>query len=190
MPKIRLIILGLALCLFITGAAWAQNGLRADLLVLADSPTPDFTTMEDLINDDADINAADANGETVLMKAARANNDIAVAELLIGWGANLDAVDNNGETALMKAAQYNFNPRMVELIGRLGAKVDLVDNTGETALMKACKYTQNEEVVLMVLLLGADPKITTMRKMALDFAKRNNALKGTETLKILQEMSK
>lgn len=191
MRKLMVILAGILLCLGLAGGqALAQSNLDAELLRLAAVEAVDFDTIESLINEGADINAADESGETVLMKAAKTNVDISVAELLVGWGADINAVDKNYETALMKAAQYNPNPRMVELLGRLGAKVDEVDNQGETALMKACKYTANEEVVTIILLLGADPKITTNRKMALDFAKKNAALKGTETLDILKEMSK
>lgn len=191
MRKLPMILAGALICLGLAvGSVWAQGGLNADLLRLAAAEVADFDTIESIINEGADINAADENGETVLMKAAKANVDISVAELLVGWGADINAVDKNYETALMKAAQYNPNPRMAELLGRLGARVDEVDNHGETALMKACQYTTNEEVVTIILLLGADPKITTNRKMALDFAKKNAALKGTETLDILKEMSK
>ena len=191
MRKFWMIPVGFVFCLLLAAVpVCAQSDMRADLLRLADTAVADFDTIEALINEGADINAADENGETVLMKAARTNSDIAVAELLVGWGADVNAVDKNYETALMKAAQYNHNPRMAELLGRLGAAVDMVDDQGETALMKACKYTANEEVVTVLLLLGSDPKITANRKMALDFAKKNNALKGTETLDILKEMSK
>lgn len=191
MRKLVMILVGFAFCSMLTVApVCGQSDMQADLLRLADAPVTDFDTIEALINEGADINAADENGETVLMKAARANSDIAVAELLVGWGADINAVDKKYETALMKAAQYNPNPRMAELLGRLGANVDMVDDLGETALMKACKYTANEEVVTILLLLGSDPKITANRKMALDFAKKNAALKGSETLEILKEMSK
>lgn len=191
MRNLGMLLAGLAFCLTLMVApAAGQNNLSADLLRLADAGQADFDTIEALINDGANVDAADANGETVLMKAARSNSDIAVAELLVGWGAAINAVDKNYETALMKAARYNFNPRMTEFLGRLGAALDMVDDQGETALMKkACKYTANEEVVAVLLLLGADPQISANRKTALDFAKKNSALKGTETLDILQTMS-
>lgn len=193
MRKFSLIVSCLVICFCgFAVTVFAQTPTNADLLLLklVESPTPDFLTIESLINDGADIDVADENGETALMKAARTNNDVAVAEILIGWGANINAVDAKYETALMKAAQYNPNPRMIELLGRLGAQLDSVDDSGETALMKACKYTVTEEVVTRLLLMGADPTLTTNRKMAYDFAKKNSALKGTETLEILKELSR
>lgn len=190
MLKKNLVIASVFLSLCFAVTSWAQMGLDEALLVAVDMTAPDFDTVETLLNDGAFVNVATADGETVLMKAARQNADISVAELLLGWGANVNGRDDKGETALMKAAQYNANPRMVELIGRLGADVDALDNQAETALMKACAHTQSEEVITVILLLGADPKYKVKNRMAVDLAKKNPALKGTETLKILQEMSK
>lgn len=191
MRKICLIAAALAMCLFLGALpVLGQTGLSADLITAVEIAKPDFDNVETLINMGADVNVADENGETALMKAARTNADIMIAEILTGWGADINGEDNNGETAFMKAAQYNPNPRMTELLGRLGANVDWVDAKGETALMKACMYTTNPEVVLTVLMLNADAKITANKKTALDFAKKNPALKDSQALEILTEMSK
>jgi ankyrin repeat protein/cell wall assembly regulator SMI1 len=58
-----------------------------------------------LLEAGADINAADNNGETALMKAAAAGHNEIVKEL-IARGANISATDNKGNTALTKAADH------------------------------------------------------------------------------------
>ena len=191
MRKFCMLLAVTAFCVCLGAAAvWAQSSLSADLMTAVETPLPDFDTVEALVNRGADVNMADENGETALMKAARTNDDIMVAELLTGWGADINAEDDNGETAFMKAAQYNLNPGMTELLGRLGANVDWVDVKGETALMKACAHTVNPEVVMTVLMLKADAKITANKKTALDFAKSNPALKDSPALEVLKELSK
>jgi len=60
--------------------------------------------VEDLINAEADINAADNNGKTALHWAAAVNNVDAVNSLL-SRGANRDAQDDKDETPLFLAAR-------------------------------------------------------------------------------------
>ena len=60
--------------------------------------------VEDLINADADINAADNSGKTALHWAAAVNNVDAVNILLV-HGANRDAQDDKDETPLFLAAR-------------------------------------------------------------------------------------
>ena len=60
--------------------------------------------VEDLINADVDINAADDQGKTALHWAAAVNNLDAV-NILLSHGANKDAQDNKDETPLFLAAR-------------------------------------------------------------------------------------
>ena len=60
--------------------------------------------VEDLINADVDINAADEQGKTALHWAAAVNNIDAV-NILLSHGANKDAQDNKDETPLFLAAR-------------------------------------------------------------------------------------
>lgn len=59
---------------------------------------------EDLVNADADVNAADADARTPLHWAA-AVNDVASVRLLLAHGANRDAQDVHEETPLFLAAR-------------------------------------------------------------------------------------
>ncbi|KAG6439622.1 hypothetical protein O3G_MSEX000928, partial [Manduca sexta] len=60
--------------------------------------------VEDLINADADINAADNSGKTALHWAAAVNNVDAV-NVLLAHGANRDAQDDKDETPLFLGAR-------------------------------------------------------------------------------------
>lgn len=67
-----------------------------------------------LLDEGADVNAADNNGNTVLMYVAQ-NSDFAcsknLAELLFNYGRpNMNAVNNEGKTALEIAADKNNEP--------------------------------------------------------------------------------
>lgn len=66
--------------------------------------------VEDLINADADINAADNSGKTALHWAAAVNNIDAV-NVLLAHGANRDAQDD--KVSLLPLLQCNimFGPR-------------------------------------------------------------------------------
>jgi ankyrin repeat protein len=69
---------------------------------------------EALFQAKCDINAADSNGRTPLMYAARYNQPTAV-RLLLEHGANVKALDKSGMTALDLAKQFNSK----EVIGLL-----------------------------------------------------------------------
>ena len=68
-----------------------------------------------LISYDADVNARDNDGFTVLMSAATRNIAASVSDLLV-HGANVDAKDNEGKTALDYAKEEPANPEIVRLL--------------------------------------------------------------------------
>ncbi|GHS94603.1 hypothetical protein AGMMS50276_07630 [Synergistales bacterium] len=80
--------------------------------------------VEAAIKGGADVNAADDNGETVLMYAAENNSDSKVISLLLAWGADVSAVDNFNMTALDLVIECNFNREIVELL--LGDAADAI----------------------------------------------------------------
>jgi ankyrin repeat protein len=61
------------------------------------------------IENGADIHVRDQNGVTVLMSAARYNNDPKVIHELIKSGLDVNARNNDAWTALLRAARYNNN---------------------------------------------------------------------------------
>ena len=67
-----------------------------------------------------------------------------------------------------------------------GADVNASDKRGVTALMRAARFTPNPEVIERLLKLGADASYKNMfGRTALDVAKQNKTLKGTQAYLIL-----
>ncbi|MGA2641203.1 MAG: ankyrin repeat domain-containing protein [Spirochaetia bacterium] len=102
------------------------------------------------------------------------------------------AKDQLWETPLMLAAKYNQNPEMITTLLKAGADVNAKDTQlGWTPLVYAAQGNQNPELILTLLKAGADAKAKDERgQTALDYAKDNYALKGTDALKQLEESSK
>jgi ankyrin repeat protein len=60
-----------------------------------------------LLEQGADVNATDANGQTPLMLAARSNLDIHAVEALLGHGAQINVRDRLGNTPLTLALDFS-----------------------------------------------------------------------------------
>ena len=75
---------------------------------------------EALLQAKCEINAADSNGRTPLMYAARYNQPTAV-RLLVEHGANARALDKSGMTALNLAKQFN-NQEVIGCFSDFNAK--------------------------------------------------------------------
>ena len=109
-----------------------------------------------LMEQGADVRAADNFGSTALMCAARGGHE-AVAQLLLQHGANVAAANNFGSTALMFAAQGGHEA-VAQLLLQHGADVAAAaSNDGGTALM--CAALEGHEAVAQLLLQhGADAR--------------------------------
>jgi ankyrin repeat protein len=69
---------------------------------------------------DVEVNITDAEGNTLLIEAARFGHDD-IARSLIAHGADLQAKNKDGETALMPAVK-NGHQDMVKVLTEAGAK--------------------------------------------------------------------
>jgi len=133
----------------------------------------------------ANINLGNYEGVTPLMKAA-AYNDLAAVNLLIRAKADVKAT-NRGSTAMHFAVEWN--PECLEIVkALLAAGADVNDeNGGSSILLLAAKWAPNPEVINVLLLAGADPNFNVDGLTALDLAKDNPALSGTDALDELQK---
>ena len=92
----------------------------------------------------------DADGRTLLMKAAKSGNTNMVENLLYSQ-ADVNAVDNDGWTALMFAARFQNNPKTLDLLINAGANMSAENNYGITALLLAAGFSTSKGVVSALL---------------------------------------
>jgi uncharacterized protein len=89
-----------------------------------------------LLNAGAEVNAADNNGNTALMRGASRGYSSDVMKLLIDRGADMNRKNKQGRTALMLGVS-NCDVGFVELLLEKGADVNAKSPDGRTALIEA-----------------------------------------------------
>jgi ankyrin repeat protein len=89
-----------------------------------------FDMVKLLLAHGADVNVADRDGTTPLMKAIDVR-DMRMASLLLDSSAQINAKDHRGHTALTRAVLRSDAPMLKMLIAR-GADVDVVTEMGTT----------------------------------------------------------
>ena len=130
----------------------------------------DTSSLKNLLQSGADVNAADTDSDNVLMYAAlyasppamqilldyKANpnqsnklgetplmwstHDLQKVKLLVGSGADINAKSAAGNTALLIAAKGTNRLPLVQWLVDHGADCRAVNNSGENALMRAAEY--------------------------------------------------
>ncbi|MEE8269903.1 MAG: ankyrin repeat domain-containing protein, partial [Nitrospinaceae bacterium] len=84
------------------------------------------------LNEGADVNKKDDNGQTPLHHAAQSGRP-EVAQTLIERGARVESRDNESRTPLHLASKIGFAP-MIDLLITKGARVHSQDKSGRVAL--------------------------------------------------------
>lgn len=118
---------------------YAEDGQEQD----TEPPAPEKALV-------ADPDAADKNGVTLLMKAAKSGNDWDV-NLLLESGADVNRRDRDGWTALMYAARYQNSLGIVNSLIENGAYVRVRNKFNATPLLMAADYSQNPEILSVFL---------------------------------------
>jgi ankyrin repeat protein len=114
----------------------------------------DAAAVKALLQQGADVNAAQGDGMTALHWAA-ANGDEALTQMLLSAGANIRATTRlGGITALLMASQAG-HARVVSALVAAGADANSMTATGATALMLAARSGSTETVARLVE-TGAD----------------------------------
>lgn len=134
-----------------------------------------------LLEQKADVNAAQADGMTALHWAVR-QDDTETAKLLIHAGANVQAATRLGLTPLALACA-NANPAMIRLLLGAGANVNFAGPNGETPLMIAARLGDPEPI--QALLDGGanvNAKDTAAESTALMVAIRGNHAEAVKLL--------
>ena len=106
-------------------------------------------------------------------------------------GANVGARgEENGFTPLIVAAGFNADPEVIPALIEAGAAVNAQDAYGMTPLMWAAWKNHNPEVIAALLHAGADAGARNKSGLsALDLALKNDSLKNTDVLKLLERSS-
>ncbi|KAI8686521.1 HET domain-containing protein [Fusarium keratoplasticum] len=115
--------------------------LIAAVSIFAD--TTDSDMLELLLDEGADVEAKDKDGNTPLMHGAWC---LTTVKLLLARGADVNARSKHGVTPLMKAAFYKENADVVKLFLEHGADPTAKDERDRTAASQA-----NDEAVLTLL---------------------------------------
>ncbi len=131
-----------------------------------------IAAINEYIKSGVDINAKDANGDTLLMQVVKSGY-LEAAEFLMANGANVNARNNDDITVLMQAIQRGFpelakikilmeednvqrdNPQIIKLLIGKGAYVNAKNKDSSTALTLAIKKGYLETTNLLIS-LGAD----------------------------------
>lgn len=187
----------------------ASAGVYEDILFAAEQG--ETQKVIDLLRRGMDVNTTDAQGNTLLMIAARGNN-LELARFLLDNRANPNRRNRYGDTALMLAtlrghealakllldhqadpntpgwtalhyAAFENRPQIAALLLAAGAQLNAVAPNGSTALMLAAKRGHLEMVRLLV---GAGAELNEIDReegTALDMARKAN---HTEVVEFLQ----
>ena len=134
-----------------------------------------------LLDDGADVNAAEPDGTTALHWAVLRDDQDAVRQL-IGAGAHADAANRYGVTPLALAAT-NGSAALVEALLAAGADAETASPGGDTPLMVAAR-TGRVDVLRLLLDAGAavDPTETWKGQTALMWAAAEGHAEAVQTL--------
>ena len=96
----------------------------------------DRAAVRSLLQQKADVNAAQGDGATALHWAA-SNEDLEMVKLLLAAGANVNAATRDGGITPLFMACTSGNAAIVEALLNAGASANSVKSNGTTALMTA-----------------------------------------------------
>ena len=121
---------------------------------------------------------------------AAGHSNLSVIKALIEGGADPDARDKYGISSLHNAATFNANPSVIMVLIEGGADPNARNELGMTPLHNAAAYNSNPSVPSVIKALiegGADPGARDVGgNTPFDYAKNNEALKGTDAYSALE----
>jgi len=138
----------------VIGIAIGESGARAEQAPVIDAArNADRMAVRALIQQGANVNAAEADGTTALHWVSY-RDDVEGADLLIRAGANVNAANDLGATPLWTAS-LNGSAAMVRRLLEAGANPNAALLLGETPVMVAAR-SGNPVIVEQLLAKGAD----------------------------------
>ena len=155
----------------------AQSAVVADAAMRGDA-----AAVKTLLQQGADVNAAQGDGMTALHWAAR-RGDLDTAQMLLYAGANVRATTRlGGHTPLLLASQMGHGD-VIEVLLKAGADAKSTTGNGTTPLMLAAAAGRADAITAL-LAAGADIHATepTRQETALMFAAANNRIDAMKAL--------
>jgi ankyrin repeat protein len=142
----------------------------------------DQATVQALLRQKVDVNAAQGDGTTALHWAAF-NDNLNLTKLLLAAGANVKATTRDGAITPLMMACRNGSAPMIDLLLKAGANPNSATVTGTTALMMAAS-SGSADAVRVLLDHGANVNATDVAhgQTALMFAA---SLNRADTIKVL-----
>ncbi|MBQ7154309.1 MAG: ankyrin repeat domain-containing protein [Synergistaceae bacterium] len=130
----------------------------------------DYATAELLVQNGADPNIRDNDGETpythIFSKVFLESEDMEIAELFLKCGVDVDSLNADGDTPLLaclkKRNMHYRTHMMAEMLLQHGANVNAQDREGMTALMFYNKHNSTE-IMKMLLRYGADTSLKNLK---------------------------
>jgi len=101
-----------------------------------------------LINNGANVNAINKNGETALIRAIKIRN-FNVIELLIKHNCNVNLFNKNSNPPLLEAIDVK-QPKIADLLINAGADITVKDDDKNTPLSLACMYAMASTIELII----------------------------------------
>lgn len=132
----------------------------------------DYLGIKKYLQNGANPNECEENGESVLCFAMRYHCDEEILDLLIGSGADLNHADNEGVSVFDVAVTYNRLSIVSRLIDQGFDVNHATRNSGFTPLMGAVCYGRTE-IIQKLLEKGVDVTATDRHGLsAIDFARK------------------
>jgi uncharacterized protein len=148
----RIFSIGPAVCAGVFALCF--SAFAAGTSPLADAAmNGDHPGVQSLVQQKADVNAAQADGATAIQWAAY-RDDLEMADVLIAAGANIKLANREGATPLYLAAVHGSAP-MIEKLLKAGADPNQLGPEGETPLMLVAR-TGNLDAIRTLLDHHAD----------------------------------
>lgn len=113
----------------------------------------DLALVQQLVNNGADVNSRDKDGDCALMLAT-VYGSAEMVRFLLEEGADPDLKNHEDETALMWAAH---DLEKVKLLVKYGAGVNEKAKSGNTPLLMACIGNDQLDIIRFLVSEGADP---------------------------------
>ena len=111
-------------------------------------------TLQLIVDNGADVNAVNNDGETALLLACNAGQRESV-DVLLEAGADASIVDVHGDTCLHKIFHRECDQESLQLLLDYGVSVNAANSKNQTAYMLACDQG-NEDAMYALENAGAD----------------------------------